>query len=95
MFDILMYMFENYIHSEAEIFVDHKDLTDELNVLMQFNLKNEQDGIKVHNDASPQLIEAAERLFDKGLISQQDGGYLTDLGRKAAEHAQDVATILR
>lgn len=73
----------------------NKDLTDELNVLMQFNLKNEQDGIKVHNDASPQLIEAAERLFDKGLISQQDGGYLTDLGRKAAEHAQDVATILR
>ena len=73
----------------------NKDLTDELNVLMQFNLKNEQDGIKVHNDASPKLIEAAERLFDKGLISQQDGGYLTDLGRKAAEHAQDVATILR
>ena len=30
MFDILMYMFENYIHSEAEIFVDHKELTDEL-----------------------------------------------------------------
>ena len=30
MFDILMYMFENYIHSEAEIFVDHEELTDEL-----------------------------------------------------------------
>ena len=30
MFDVLMYMFENYIHSEAEIFVDHKDLTNEL-----------------------------------------------------------------
>ena len=30
MFDILMYMFENYIHSEAELFVDHKELTDEL-----------------------------------------------------------------
>lgn len=30
MFDILMYMFENYIHSEAEIFVDHKELTEEL-----------------------------------------------------------------
>ena len=30
MFDVLMYMFENYIHSEAEIFVDHQDLTDEL-----------------------------------------------------------------
>ncbi|REL25108.1 DUF494 domain-containing protein [Thalassotalea euphylliae] len=30
MFDILMYLFENYIHSEAEIMVDHDELTDEL-----------------------------------------------------------------
>lgn len=30
MFDILMYLFENYIHSEAEVMVDHDILTDEL-----------------------------------------------------------------
>ena len=30
MFDILMYLFENYIHSEAEVMVDHESLTDEL-----------------------------------------------------------------
>ncbi|KMT66086.1 DUF494 family protein [Catenovulum maritimum] len=30
MFDILMYLFENYIHSEAEVLVDHDQLTDEL-----------------------------------------------------------------
>jgi len=30
MFDILMYLFENYIHSETEVFVDHDQLTDEL-----------------------------------------------------------------
>ncbi|MGJ8694060.1 MAG: DUF494 family protein [Thalassotalea sp.] len=30
MFDILMYLFENYIHSEAEVMVDHDTLTDEL-----------------------------------------------------------------
>ena len=30
MFDILMYLFENYIHSEAEVMVDHDQLTDEL-----------------------------------------------------------------
>ncbi len=30
MFDILMYLFENYIHSEAEVMVDHDELTDEL-----------------------------------------------------------------
>lgn len=30
MFDILMYLFENYIHSDAEIMVDHDVITDEL-----------------------------------------------------------------
>ena len=30
MFDILMYLFENYIHSEKEVVVDHDELTDEL-----------------------------------------------------------------
>ena len=69
-------------------------LTDELNLLTQFNLKNEQDGIKVHNDAASELIAAAERLHNKGLITQVDGGYLTDLGRRAAEHSQALTSIL-
>ncbi|WP_105201215.1 MULTISPECIES: DUF494 family protein [unclassified Pseudoalteromonas] len=30
MFDILMYLFENYIHNESEIFVEESVLTDEL-----------------------------------------------------------------
>ncbi|RTZ64232.1 MAG: TIGR02647 family protein [Aquificaceae bacterium] len=71
------------------------ELTDELNLLLQFNLKNEQDGIKIHNDANPALIAAAKRLHEKDLTSQSDGGYLTDLGRKAAEHAQDLSIILK
>ena len=70
------------------------NLTHELNLLTQFNLKNEQDGIKVHHDAASELIAAAERLHTKGLITQVDGGYLTDLGRKAAEHSQALTTIL-
>jgi len=70
------------------------NLTDELNLLTQFNLKNEQDGIKVHHDAASELIAAAERLHTKGLITQVDGGYLTDLGRKAAEHSQALNSIL-
>ena len=71
------------------------ELTAELNLLMQFNLKNEQDGIKVHNEAPQETIAAAKRLFEKGLISQADGGYLTALGRKAAEHTQDLNTIIK
>ena len=30
MFDILMYLFENFVHSETEIRVDQDELTDEL-----------------------------------------------------------------
>jgi len=71
------------------------NLTNELNLLSQFNLANEQDGIKVHHDASSEMIDAAEKLHTKGLITQKDGGYLTDLGRKAAEHTQALGFILK
>jgi len=71
------------------------ELVDEINLLAQYNLKNEQDGIKIHHEAAPELISAAQRLYDKGIVTQHDGGYLTDLGRKAAEHAQDLKMILR
>ena len=69
-------------------------LTDEMNLLGQFNLRNEQDGIKIHHDAASELVSAALRLHDKGLITQKDGGYLTDIGRKAAEHSQALSAIL-
>ena len=71
------------------------DLQNELNILTQFNLKNEQDGIKIHNEAATELASAVARLHEKGIVTQVDGGYLTDIGRKAAEHAQDVFTILK
>jgi uncharacterized protein (TIGR02647 family) len=70
-------------------------LTNELNLLSQFNLTNEQDGIKIHHDAASELKSAAEKLHDKGLITQVDGGYLTELGRKAAEHTQALSSILK
>ena len=73
----------------------NSELTDEINLLTQYNLKNEQDGIKIHHEAAPELIAAAQRLYDKGLTTQHDGGYLTILGRKAATHAQDLFTILK
>jgi uncharacterized protein (TIGR02647 family) len=70
------------------------DLVAELEILALFNLSSTQEGIKVHHTASPSAIEAAQRLYDKGLISQPDGGYLTSLGLDAAEHAQGLLTIL-
>ena len=71
------------------------DLVDELNMLIQFNLSTTQEGLKVHSStAEPDVIAAARRLHEKGLLTQKDGGYLTDLGREAAEHAVGVLTLL-
>lgn len=70
------------------------DLVHELNTLIRFDLETSQQGIKVHKNADPDVIAATRRLHDKGLLSLADGGYLTGLGRDAAEHAQALLTIL-
>ena len=70
------------------------ELLDEINLLMKYNLTTTQEGIKVHHDADAQNIAAAERLFDKKLVTQSDGGYLTDLGRELTEHLHAAYTIL-
>jgi len=71
-----------------------EELVNELNVLILFDLSNNQEGIKVHKSAEKAVISAAKRLHEKGLITQIDGGYLTGLGLDAAEHAQTLLTIL-
>ncbi|MCD8522647.1 MAG: TIGR02647 family protein [Saccharospirillaceae bacterium] len=72
-----------------------QDLLHEMNLLAQFDLHSMQQGIKVHSDAAPETVAAAQRLFDKGLIDQADGGYLTSLGLDAAEHVQNLLQILK
>ena len=70
------------------------ELVDELNVLILFDVSNGQEGLKVHTSADSGLIEATKKLHEKGLVTLKDGGYLTDLGIDAAEHAQSLLTIL-
>ncbi len=71
------------------------DHIEELNLLALFNPSSAQEGIKVHkHSAAPESVAAAERLFNKGLITQLDGGYLTRLGIETAEHTQKLLTIL-
>ena len=70
------------------------ELLSEMRVLAMFDLTTTQQGIKVHHDADKEVLSATDRLFEKGLISQQDGGYLTGLGRDAALHVDDLLTIL-
>ncbi|MEC9315164.1 MAG: TIGR02647 family protein, partial [Pseudomonadota bacterium] len=43
-------------------------LIDELEVLLQFPLDSTQAGIKIHQTAKEGLIEAAQQLYDKGMI---------------------------
>ena len=71
-----------------------QDIVDELNFLVRYNLTTTQEGIKVHKNADPRIIVATHRLYEKGLITQEDGGYLTNLGREAAEQAQALLDLL-
>ena len=70
------------------------DLVHELNALIRFNLDSGQQGIKVHKTADAEVISAVQRLYAKNLVTQADGGYLTSLGREAAEHAQTMLGFL-
>lgn len=70
------------------------ELVAELEILALFNLDSTQEGLKVHATAAPHVIAAAKRLHEKKLITQPDGGYLTQLGHDAAESAQQLLTIL-
>jgi len=72
-----------------------QDINDELNMLMRFNkMHSTQQGIKVHSDADAEVIAATQRLYEKGIISQDDGGYLTDLGLEAVELAEKLLNIM-
>ncbi|MGJ8682045.1 TIGR02647 family protein [Paraglaciecola sp.] len=70
------------------------EMVDELNLLLKFPNKSLMQGIKVHGDAEPNMVAAAKRLFEKGIITLPDGGYLTDLGHDLFEHAQVVQHAL-
>ncbi|HLT12902.1 MAG TPA: TIGR02647 family protein [Marinobacter sp.] len=67
----------------------------ELNLLLQFPSTSTQEGIKVHaHTAAAETVAAAESLFAKGLISRNDGGYLTPMGCEAVELTQKLQSML-
>jgi len=67
---------------------------EQLNLLLQFDSDSLERGIKVHSSARAEVIAACQALHDLGLVSQHDGGYLTDAGVEALEHAQSLAGLL-
>ena len=48
----------------------------------------------MHSNARREVIAACRALFDRGLVYQPDGGYLTDAGVEALAHAQSLAGLL-
>ncbi|PWV64374.1 TIGR02647 family protein [Plasticicumulans acidivorans] len=70
------------------------DLYAELRLLALFSATSQQEGLKVHHDAAPELVAAATRLHGKGLITQADGGYLSELGYAAAARLDEVLDIV-
>lgn len=89
MFDILMYLFENYIHSEAEVMVDHDILTDELtragfhqDEIYKALTWLEKLAALQDNDAYPYLTRVANKSFriytseEKELLDVECRGFL-------------------
>ena len=71
-----------------------QDMLDELNLLVKFPTDSLLQGLKIHHDASQSMVNAASRLYAKGLITQPDGGYLTDLGIDLADHSRQLQSAL-
>lgn len=65
----------------------------ELNLLLRYP-ETSMEGLKIHHDADDSVIAAAQSLFDKGLTTQKDGGYLTDLGRSAFDNAGTLRSLI-
>jgi uncharacterized protein (TIGR02647 family) len=71
------------------------DKMEEIKLLNQFDLQSTSTGIKIHtHEASEETVAAAARLFEKGLTDHVDGGYLTERGLTAANHAQTLLKLL-
>ncbi|GAA5315116.1 MAG: TIGR02647 family protein [Candidatus Pelagadaptatus aseana] len=74
----------------------NEETIQEIELLLNYDSGSSQGGIKVHShSASPAIVAAAKRLYDKKLVDQVDGGYLTSLGREAVEHLQMAQRILQ
>lgn len=73
----------------------YKDVFEEIKLLNHFSADLTASGIKVHEqDAAPEFVAAAERLFNKGLTDHIDGGYLTERGIEAAQMTHKLLKLL-
>ena len=52
------------------------NIFDEMKLLAKFSEESHIEGLKIHSDADEAIKTSAKSLFNKGMISQTDGGYL-------------------
>lgn len=71
-----------------------ESLFEEVKLLAKFPEESHMEGLKIHNNADSVIISSAKSLFNKGLISQLDGGYLTDSGREIVEQLHNILDTL-
>ncbi len=67
----------------------------DLDLLLKFPTSSAMQGLKIHHDAPESVRDAAKRLFEKGVIDQIDGGYLTELGHELQNHALQLCSALK
>ncbi|KPH58018.1 TIGR02647 family protein [Pseudoalteromonas sp. NEC-BIFX-2020_002] len=72
----------------------NQTMIDEFTLLAKFPLSTKMQGLKLHSDAEESLKQAAQRLFEKGVIDSPDGGYLTELGLDLIEHVTVLHSAL-
>ncbi|MGN5051322.1 TIGR02647 family protein [Aeromonas veronii] len=71
------------------------EFVNDLKILACFDPANMSLGIKLRSDMSEELCQAAARLHQQGLISAEDGGYLTPFGMTMVEHLQHLLVALK
>jgi uncharacterized protein (TIGR02647 family) len=69
------------------------ELIDELNLLRRFSMGGPV-AMDVHDNPDPAVIAAAQRMFNKGLITAAAGGQLSDTGLEAVEHLERLLNLL-
>tara|TARA_R110002096_G_scaffold370918_2_gene564392 strand:- start:46 stop:291 length:246 start_codon:yes stop_codon:yes gene_type:complete len=69
------------------------DIIEELGLLKRFSMGGPL-AMDLSDSPDEDIVAAAERMFEKGLITQADGGELTDAGREAIEHMDRLFNLL-
>ena len=71
-----------------------QEVVDELKLLMRFSRSSALGSLDIPEAGDPDIKNAAQRLFLKGIITRNDGGSLTERGLQAAEYANQLGNLL-